>query len=238
MTRTPVLFAVFAFRHDAHLVPDLLRNISFVDGVVSHDDRDNPEPWFDEGNVRSRLIDDARARGAEWVLVIDPDERLERGAGEVIRSFMRAHDGRALLGGFRFRELWTPTSFRSDGIWGEKRKFALFSVIDGLEMSQAPVHTPRHPLNAEYQRAMLDLNIYHLKMLSSSARTARRDLYTALDPSRAFQPIGYDYLTDETDLALTMIPSTRRFGPRRPGWWLRRQVERSTRAQRPVSPLS
>ncbi len=238
MTRTPVLFAVFAFRHDAHLVPDLLRNISFVDGVVSHDDRRNPEPWFDEGKVRSRLIDEARERGAEWVLVIDPDERLERGAGETIRSFMRANDGRAVLGGFRFREMWTSTQFRSDGIWGEKRKFALFPLIDGIEMSLAPVHTPRHPLNAEYERTILDLDLYHLKMLSASARTARRDLYTALDPARAFQSIGYDYLTDETDLALTRIAPDRPYLPRRPGWWLRRQVERSTRAQKPVMPLS
>lgn len=237
MASAPTLFAVFAFRHDVHLVPDLLRNIRFVDGVVSHDDRGNPEPWFDEGRVRAAMIEEARRRGADWVLVIDPDERLPRNAGPVIRRFIDEHRGRKVLGGFRFGELWSSGEFRSDGIWGTKLKWALFPLRAELRFSDMPVHTPRHPLDDDFERVMLDLDMYHLKMLSPRARVARRDLYTALDPDRAFQRIGYDYLTDETGLELTRIPRAQRYSPRRPEWWLRYQVERSTARQGEVRPL-
>lgn len=221
------LYAVFSYRFDAHLVPDLLRNIDFVDGYVANDDRQNPAEWFSEGDVRRRLIADARAQGADWVLVIDPDERLEPAAGDQIRAFMRAHQGERVIGGFRVRELWSATHFRVDGVWGHKRRWGLFPVTGPVTMTDKPVHGEPYPLDPDFRRIMLDVDLFHLKMMSARARRARRDLYNRLDPDRLYQAIGYDYLAEEDDMELVAIEPARRFRPRRPAWWLRHQVHRA-----------
>ena len=41
------------------------------------------------------------------------------------------------------------------------------------------------------------LNLYHLKMIAPERRRARSALYSALDPLREHQAIGYDYLADD-----------------------------------------
>src|SRR5262245_40467868 len=74
----PLLLAVFSFRHDAHLVPALLRNLEpIVDGWVSYDDRSSPAPFSDECARRKALLEAAVASGARWILAADPAERFE-----------------------------------------------------------------------------------------------------------------------------------------------------------------
>jgi hypothetical protein len=58
-----------------------------------------------------------------------------------------------------------------------------------------------------YPLKKTDLNIYHLKMITKERRSARRDLYNALDPKLAFQAIGYGYLADDDGAVLERIPS-------------------------------
>lgn len=43
---------------------------------------------------------------------------------------------------------------------------------------------------------------------------ARYERYTQIDPKNMFQRQGYDYLIDEKDLELTLVPSDRDFLPR------------------------
>lgn len=206
------MFAVFAYRYDAHLVEDLLRNIGgFIDGYVSWDDRQNQETWYHEGHIREHLLAEARAQGADWVLCIDPDERLEKNAGPAIRKLIRKKD--KVVYGFKFPEMWSPSEYRVDGLWGQKIKYVLFPLLDGQTFMNLRVHSQWHPQNPEYRLQPLDLRLYHLKMIDPENRESRKRLYNYLDPHREIQSIGYDYLTDETELRLEKISGQREYLP-------------------------
>lgn len=207
----PKLFAVFAFRYDAQLVPDLLQNIGFVDGFIAHDDRINNAKWYHEGSVRNGLIEKARKAGADWVLCVDPDERFEKGAGKKIRSLINTDD--KIIYGFHFRELWEPKKYRVDGVWGDKTKFILFPLKDGQRFDNLPLHSNWNPINEDYTRQLTTINIYHLKNIDPRNRADRARLYNELDPKKQLQPIGYDYLRDEKDLKLKRIPIGRGYTP-------------------------
>jgi hypothetical protein len=208
----PRLIALFSYRFDAALVPDLLSNLTGIaDAIIYHDDRHNHAPWYNEGEVRGSLIARARDLGAEWALGIDPDERLEVSSAIVIREVLN-HRDKAVYG-FRLREMWHPDYYRIDGIWGRKRQYRLFPLLPNQEFQSLPVHSPWMPVRPCCDVLNLDLNIYHLKMIDPESRARRRDLYKSLDPERRIQGIGYDYLTDESGLILERIPAGREFIP-------------------------
>lgn len=206
--KEPRLIAVYSFRHDADLVPDLLANLDFVDDAIGHDDRARVGGWYHEGQTRRALIERAKDAGADWILGIDPDERFERGAGSAIRRLIQTNDKVSFS--FSIREMWTPTSYRSDGIWGVKARPSLFPVKPEQAFHDLRVHSPWTPKGYLVRRT--GINLYHLKMINPANRVARRDLYKSLDPGRSIQAIGYDYLTDETGIELTEI-GDRRYYP-------------------------
>jgi hypothetical protein len=188
------IVALFAFRYDRTLVPDLLQNIApLVDGYISWDDTRNKELWYHEGSVRNGLIEAARSIGADWVLAVDPDERFEhrhRAAGAIRwRTLVK----RNVVYGFNFRELYTPT-------WGQT-------------FHRLPVHSPWHPTNPGVRFKRIGVNLYHLKMIDERNRTSRRDLDEKLDSRAEIQTIGYAYLTDESSLVLEPIPGGRHYQP-------------------------
>jgi hypothetical protein len=83
----PMVLAVFSYRYDAELVPDLLENVApMVDGWVAFDDRQATDLFSSEPQRRRLLINRAKELGATWILAIDPDERIERGGATRIRS--------------------------------------------------------------------------------------------------------------------------------------------------------
>lgn len=211
-TKKPRLIAVYAFRYDAALIPDLKKNIGhFVDGFIEHDDRNRNEKWYHEGKVRKSLIEKAREAGADWILCIDPDERFEFSAGKKIRKLIETNE--KVVYSFNFRELWTPFKYREDGVWDKKRKAILFPLLDGQTFMNLPVHSQWHPQNSDYQIINLDINLYHLKNIDPDNREARKKLYNSLDPNREIQKIGYDYIADESGLKLRRIPIRRLYWP-------------------------
>ena len=208
----PQLVGLFSYRFDAHLVPDLLSNLQgVVDAVICHDDRGNRDRWYHEGSIRTSLVSRARAIGAEWVLCMDPDERLEQTAGSKIRELIR--EPRKVIYGFRLREMWRPDYYRIDGIWGTKNQCRLFPLLAGQHFQNDAVHSGWMPIDPGYAFEQTELNIYHLKMMDAKSREARRDLYNALDPEKKMQPIGYDYLTDESGIVLEKVPEGREYFP-------------------------
>jgi hypothetical protein len=210
--RGPRLLAVFSYRYDWRLVPDLLTNLDpLVDGWVAWDDRNSKEPFSGEPERRHLLLSRARQLGAKWVLTIDPDERLERGAAPVLRRMTENAD--RILWRFRLRELYAPTTYRVDGIWGKKQLVRLFPLLDGQIFSMRPLHGPAYPLEPGYKKLNSGLNIYHLKMITERRRKARRDLYKQMDPSNSFQAIGYDYLADDENAEFEAIPPGREYLP-------------------------
>lgn len=213
LRRRPLLVAVFSFRYDAPLVPALKENLGpIVDGWISYDDRGSTDYFSDEPSRRQALIQKAREVGASWVLAMDPDERLEIGAAEKIRSVITNEVPAIWL--FDLRELYTPLKYRIDGVWGKKKQARLFPIEDGQVFSERALHGPWYPIQPEYPFRRIKLNLFHLKMINARRRQARRDMYKELDPESQFQRIGYDYLGDDTDAVLRAIPSHRRYYPK------------------------
>jgi hypothetical protein len=207
----PRLFAVFSFKYDTRLLPDLIKNLDFCDGFIIHDDRSNDQKWFHEGETRQMLIEKARKAGADWVLCVDPDERFELSAGQKIRTLIQKDE--EVIYGFPFRELWNKTEYRIDGIWGKKVKYILFPIKEQQVFLNLPVHCPWAPINENYSRIQLDINLYHLKNIPWRNRKQRADLFNELDPKHEIQSIGYDYLADEQGMLLEKIEVGREFFP-------------------------
>ena len=223
----PCIVAVFSFRYDAQLVPDLLENIRpLVDGWVSWDDRGSQEAFSTDTERRHALIEAAHAAGARWVLAVDPDERFEVGIASRVRSMVRVPA--QVCWTFELRELYRPTAYRIDGIWGRKRQKRLFPVFDAqfpikerLSLASKPLHDSWLP--GVYATLNSGLNLYHLKMIEPARRVARSQLYNALDPGHVYQSIGYDYLADDTGAVLEDIPKGRHYLPPHPedgGLWM------------------
>lgn len=206
------IVAVFSYRYDAHLVPDLISNIApVVDGWIAYDDRAAEGVFSSEPGRRRALLTAAHAAGADWVLAIDPDERLETGVATRIGELTGG--SRRIAWGFPFREMYTPTSYRVDGVWGLKIQHRLFSAYHPDRYRSKDLHGAWFPEEIGFKLKNSDLNLYHLKMIEPKRRAARRDLYSHLDPECRLQQIGYDYLADERGTVLEAIASGRGYLP-------------------------
>lgn len=209
--RKPRIIALYAYRHDAHLVPDMLANIQpFIDGWIAWNDTKRDTLWYHEGEIRQTLINAAREYDADWVLCVDPDERFEVGTKEKIRELVTAD--RKIIWGFKLREMYTVNQYRTDGLWGHKKSWRLFSLNENQEFMNVNVHSPWHPINPEYKMELSDINLYHLKMIAPENRKARAELYNVVDTT-GVQAIGYDYLADETGMTLEKVPQDRFYYP-------------------------
>jgi hypothetical protein len=228
-------------RNEAYFLPTMLGHLrDFVDGFVALDDGStddtqsllatepkmldvltNPrrpdETGWDEGANRSRLVARAQELGARWALACDPDERFELRflelLGEVTKKLAADGKARAAL---RVRDLWNdPLVYRTDGVWGNKGKYVLFRVPAGRLSftNMRRLHGPWYPaeLSDPVVATGIDFNVYHLKSARERDRRARRARHERLDPTGAFQTIGYSYLTDETTLWTERIPAARRY---------------------------
>jgi hypothetical protein len=222
-------------RDEMRYLPGYLANVSpHVDGIVALDDgsqdgsgdylrshesvlevlevRRDRVAWDEPGNHRA-LVAAALRHGAQWLLALDADERVEAEfrprAERVIRR------GRLLaLGGYavRLRELWdSPEAFRVDGVWGRKAPARLFRARADHVFDPRPLHGFKAPLQDRIRSdyPLADLEVYHLRMIRREDRLARRRRYELLDPDVRWQAEGYAYLTDESGLRL------RRVDPRR-----------------------
>ena len=238
VARRVCLLAVLAVRDEMRYLPGFLANVSpLVDGIVALDDGstdgsgaflqahprvlevlrvpvDRPQ-WDEVGNFK-KLHAAALRHGADWIVALDADERLEKNFRDRAERVIRR--GKRLgLSAFamKLRELWdAPDMFRSDGLWGRKRVARLFAALPNHRFDHRPLHGVKAPLQARVAGHFItaDLRLYHLRTMRREDRQARRDRYKELDPGAFWQPgIGYDYLTDERGLRLRRIHERRRF---------------------------
>lgn len=212
ITGGPIVLAVFSFRYDAHLVPALLSNIEpLVDGWISYDDRASTTLFSDEPARRHALLAAARDAGADWVLAVDPDERFEAALASEINK-LTAVEG-VLAYSFAVREMYGSDYYRIDGVWGQKRQSLLLRLTENFATSPSPLHSPWHMLIPGARVHDTGFNVYHLKMITAARRQARADLYNHLDPEKRIQPIGYDYLANESGAEFERIPQGREYMP-------------------------
>jgi hypothetical protein len=94
-----------------------------------------------------------------------------------------------------------------------KKKWILFPLLDGQEFDELALHSGWQPKNSDYNRILTDINIYHLKNIDPKNRLQRAKMYEKLDPRHDFQPIGYDYLADESGLIVERITPDREYFP-------------------------
>lgn len=208
----PLVLAAFSFRYDAHLVPDLLENLRpAIHGFVAWDDRQAEAALSDEPTRRTRLLQAARAQGATWLLTADPDERFETGFAGWLPALLA--EGDRTLWRFTLREMFSPTHYRSDGLWGAKSVLRLFPLRAAATDPTLALHGFWVADESGYRHRDSRINLYHLRMASPARRKLRRDLYAAADPERRFQAVGYDYLDDERGMQLEPMPPGRHFTP-------------------------
>jgi glycosyltransferase involved in cell wall biosynthesis len=237
-SRAPRILALLQFRDEMRFLPGYFENVpAQVDGIIALDDgstdgssefvarqpsvlellrqpRAASERW-DEALNRRLLIEAALRHGPDWLIAVDADERLELGfrarARKAIERLERLGHRACWV---KLRELWdSDDTYRVDGIWGRKLRARLFKPRPGALLDERELHGQWAPLDSSsdgrYPEA--DLVIYHLRMIHPSDRQARQERYRRLDPEGCWQPMGYDYLTDEGGLRLERVPRARRY---------------------------
>lgn len=210
------IVAITYYRYDEDYLEDYRRNLTpLCDDFLILKDEDGGL-MHDEAAYRRKSYEMALSHGGGWAVVLDPDERLERRAAKQLKKMIAKaeYDQVPVIMNFHYRELYTPTAYRVDGIWGQKERFAVFPLLESNIYSDAKLHMPKQPLNDDYKIINTDLNIYHLKHINPALRIQRRDLYNALDPKHQYQNIGYDYLVDESTLKLRQVMPWRMYTPR------------------------
>jgi hypothetical protein len=197
-----MITAVYArHREPDHLIEDLRENLAWVDRIVEVDGGDWGTPQGHEGRINRRKRE---AAGPGWTLFIDPDERLSDGAEDVIRGFVESAS-RDAIGVLPFREMWTPTQYRTDGWYGSRgpRK-RIAHLHAGQLYASKPIHCQPIPQVDRANRVLLEGAIlYHLKGIEPQNRVARARAYRAADPRGVWLRGGdWSYLHDDTGLEL------------------------------------
>lgn len=218
-----------------------------VDGIVILDDRSgdgsgeylaqqpkvlevqriDPDParTWDEAYNHRVLVEMAKRHGADWVVGIDPDERVEREFRQRAEQWITwASRRRVRALAVHIRDLWgSPGTIRVDGWWGQKNKAVLFRAKGRMSFDSRPLHgswapfpPPRKVLGRHASHPIADLIVYHCKMITPEGRRGRWARYKALDPEARWNRRGYDYLLDEEGLELRPLPAGRDYLPLEP----------------------
>lgn len=211
---SPRLIAVYGRRHEPQwLIDDMVANLSpWVDGIACVDDRQRAakEAWGHEGQFRAAQRDAAMAAGADWILVVDPDERLEDRAGQVLRPLM---DGQDAIYRLALRELFRPNAYRIDGKWGLVRRARFYRALPGQEMSTKPIHAPPVPIHTGLPKIDIDVNLYHLKMIEPPNRIHRARAYALAETQHRVRRRAWGALSLTVGMRLQPIPDGRGFTP-------------------------
>lgn len=238
--RSVRLYGLLAVKDEMRYLPGwFATNARHLDGVIVYDDGstdgsaefaaaqpgvievlhrpiDAPPGW-DESRTRRALYEAAGRHGADWLVAIDADERLESAFGvrarqEITRLGRRGIDAAAI----RVLELWdAPDRVRVDGVWNERWRSRLFRWRPGALLDDRRLHGQWSPLDATVRGGyvQVDLTAYHLHMIEAADRAERVARYERLDPEHAFQAAGYEYLTDPSGLRTEPLATGRGYEP-------------------------
>lgn len=230
----PRIMAVYGVRYEPQwLVDELRKNLSWVDELVVVDDRGRKgELWVHEAKYRQmqrNALIKAGIRPWDHVLVTSPDERWSDNAEEVIRPLIERRS--RTIYRFPLREMWSPTRFRTDGMWGRKTRPRLYPFLPGQRHHQGRIQTAPTPLGSYRRRSVPSVSIYHLESIHPASRAERAIVYEAMSPGsqrrasrsqhwarfdperRYMRKYGFAYLADPRGARLAAVPRQRGFTP-------------------------
>lgn len=198
---------------DSMINPSWDQLCSISDHPLKYADNDYNPMWNDYGN-RLVLLALATRKYCDWVLWLDDDELIEPAIQheklhQCLRSEIKAAQERDCIAvSFQRCDMWDKTHWRSDGVWGQKRKVVLQrNPLTGDFVHWRGSHTQRlHVLPLQVGDIFgSPLKIYHYGWNSIGKRLAARAKYARQDPNNVFQAQGYDYLVDESGIELTEV---------------------------------
>lgn len=165
-------------------------------------------PWNDYTN-RLTLLARATAHGATHVLWLDSDELLHGVTRQIIETQIEAMEAIQHVGiSYAVREMWNDTQYRSDSIWGTKRRLVIQkNPFLAMSVNWTPQHLNRfHAFPLQCGEVMKsDYQLLHYGMSTPALRKARYEKWKTLDPTNHFQEFGYDYMADSTNMVLTNL---------------------------------
>lgn len=168
---------------DAHpLVVKLLRNPR----------RETYHGWDDAGN-RNALLGAADEIGAQWLLSLDADERLDQPDGAALRAFVATTAVPGLAYGFRVhRMIDSLATYDRAGLW----VYRLHAHEYGQRVPTERLHFVPIPTSIPPDRWIkTSLRIQHLASVDEAARVHRFEKYREVDPDLEYQD-DYEKLLD------------------------------------------
>jgi hypothetical protein len=165
------------------------------------------QPRWNEYANRMTLYARALAHGCDWALWLDDDVTAPSlSKARLIDIIRQANERSAVVVSFLLREMWTPTQYRCDPpLWRDRRRHWL--TRNPLFLRN-PRFTPDHlrPMHAlpRLDGPVLEVEeeLLHWGMATPQLRANRVSKWLALDPDAKFNPVGYHYMLDETNLQL------------------------------------
>ena len=198
-----LLYAVS--KYDQHLVPELLKKMDFVDDTIVYDDTNSTGIWRHHGGeINNALLSQAHKRKFDWVLCIDPDERIMPSDIDRIKNIVKEDTERKTVYQFHVRDLFSFDKYRVDGKWGRKQKKILFPIRKENKYRNKFIHSQWNPINSFYKLKRTNMTIWHLKHISKKAEEQRRKIFELHDKNRKGDI--YSYLTDRSNMILKDVP--------------------------------
>jgi hypothetical protein len=206
----PKLVVMVPARNAAHDLPGFLESVErFADAVVALDDgstddtaaileqhplvhtvlrnprRETYHGW-DDGANRNRLLDAARAAGADWVLFLDTDERIPDDDAAALREFVARDALPELAYGFACYRMWGQGCDPHPSF-----VYRLFAPRAGARLPNQRLHFDPIPVDIPRSRQVrTTLRIQHWGSADEEARRARIVKYEQADPDRQY-PTGF-----------------------------------------------
>jgi glycosyltransferase involved in cell wall biosynthesis len=163
---------------------ELLAASPLVEALLQNPRRETYAGWEDSQN-RQRLLDAAREAGADWVLFLDADERIDPDDAAALRRFLEGAADPGCAYGFRvFRMVGDEARYDRSELW----VYRLFSPAAGGRLPQQQLHlvpVPDSIPRRDWHKTTI--RIKHLASLTEDRRRARLRKYEQADPERRWQ---------------------------------------------------
>ncbi len=162
---------------------DLLAASPLVERLLRNPRRESYAGWDDAAN-RQALLDAAVDSGAEWILFLDADERIDAADAEALRSFLAAGADPGCAYGFRVHRMVGADSYDRAGLW----VYRLFAAQPGQRLPETRLHLVPVPTSIPPgNRRLTTIRIQHFGAADEARRRQRLRKYEEADPDHRWQ---------------------------------------------------